>query len=62
MGEADQGRRDQGERIGNTCATMAGVGLGRVKTKVPVARTEYFERIAHQESQIILRPYGLMPR
>jgi hypothetical protein len=36
-------------------APMTASGLGRVKTKVLVARMEYFERIAQGGSQIILR-------
>jgi hypothetical protein len=30
------------------------LGLGRVKTQAPAARTEYFEGIAEHESQIML--------
>ena len=38
---------------------MTASGLGRVKTQVPAACVEYLGRIAHRESQILLRTYVL---
>jgi hypothetical protein len=42
--------------------SITAVGLGRVKTPAPAAGVEYLGGIASRESQIMLCPYGAIPR